>query len=198
MSEDCWHISMPSYTGMLSAWTGKKGSLQLPMREMSYTFYSALSETRVSSGVRLSFQILAPTFSMQVTVPKEPKSNLRFSRNRGLEAVLIKSFSGTLWHFCCRWLRVQNRDKETLKNMENCSSPLPDVLRIQKVSWSNGFSLHNTLKLAEQHCWGGRACCLAHSPRHSSQSKQILWEQYIQQNCVEKYVICRLHLWPWP
>lgn len=62
------------------------------MREMSYTFYSLTpSETRVSSGVRLSFQILAPTLSMLVTVPKELKSNSRYNRNRGLKAMLIKS-----------------------------------------------------------------------------------------------------------
>lgn len=92
MSGDCCQISMPRYTCMLSAWTGKKGSLQLLTREMSYTFYSLTpSETNVSSGVRLSFQILAPTLSMLVTVPMELKSNSRYNRNRGLKAMLIKS-----------------------------------------------------------------------------------------------------------
>lgn len=91
MSGDCWQISMPGYTGMLSAWTGKKGALQLPMREVRYTFYSLWLRQEWVLESRLSFQILAPTLSMLVTVPKELKSNSRFNRNRGLKAMLVKS-----------------------------------------------------------------------------------------------------------
>lgn len=50
---------------------------------------------------------------MIATVPKELKSNSRYKRNRGLKAMLIKSpFLTYLFQIS------QNRDKETMKNMQ--------------------------------------------------------------------------------